>query len=85
MNKMELFNEFFVMITIYHQLCFTDLVTNVDARSIMGWSLVYINIIYIIVNFGKISINSLKTVYCKLRKTYCIWRNNRTRAKIIKK
>ena len=77
LNTLELFNEFFVLITAYHQFCFTDFICDFDKRTIMGWSLVYSIIFSLIVSFGRITLNSLIDFYKNLRKPFLIWRYNR--------
>ena len=84
-NTLELFNEFFVLITAYHQFCFTDFIRNLDTRTIMGWSLVYSMIFSLIVSFGRITLNSLIGVYSNLRKPYLIWRYNRAVDRFLEK
>jgi hypothetical protein len=43
-NYLELFNEFFVLITNYHMLCFTDF-NNPKGKIFMGSSLIYVTLI----------------------------------------
>lgn len=43
-NNLELFNEFFVLLTNYHMLCFTNF-NNPQGKLFMGTSLVYVTII----------------------------------------
>jgi hypothetical protein len=37
---MEQTNEFFIMILMYHMICFADLVTDETTRGYVGWSMV---------------------------------------------
>lgn len=85
LNNLELFNEFFVLITAYHQFCFTDFIRDFNTRTIMGWSLVYSMIFSLLVSFGRITINSFIGVYKNLRKPYLIWRYNRAVDRFIEK
>ena len=50
-NRMELFNEFCILIVNYHLMCFTDLVPDVDTREIVGKSLEFTMYINVGVNF----------------------------------
>ena len=50
-NKLELFNEFFVQIASLLFLCFTDWVSDNNAKEIIGYSLILLIFIYIVVNF----------------------------------
>jgi len=47
-NYLELFNEFFVLITNYHMLCFTDF-NNPQGKVYMGTSLIYVTLINFVI------------------------------------
>lgn len=58
-NKMEFFNEVFVLVSTYHFYEFTDYMPDVDAREMVGKSLVYLTIINVLVNLGVASMPTL--------------------------
>ena len=39
MNKLDLANEFLIVIIFTHLFAFTDMVADVEAQNIMGWSI----------------------------------------------
>lgn len=39
-NRMQLFNESFVLLLSYHLLTLTDFVTNIETRNVVGKSLI---------------------------------------------
>ena len=55
-NRMQLFNEFFVVLLSYHLFPLTDFMTNIEVRNLVGSSL----IVFTLFNLG---VNILLTVY----------------------
>ena len=55
-NRMQLFNEFFVVLLLYHLFPLTDFMTNIEVRNLVGSSL----IVFTLFNLG---VNILLTVY----------------------
>jgi hypothetical protein len=53
-------NEFFIIILMYHMMCFADLVTDMTIRGYIGWSMVGFMCMNIIFNFGIILTDSIK-------------------------
>jgi hypothetical protein len=55
-NRIELYNEFSTLVVNYHLMCFTDFVSEVDTRELVGKSLVYVTggnlLINLLVVFG---------------------------------
>jgi hypothetical protein len=49
-NRMQLFNETFVLLLSYHLLPLTDFVTNVETRNIVGQSLIVMTLFNLVVN-----------------------------------
>jgi hypothetical protein len=70
LNKMELLNEAFVLLTNYHLFTFTEFAPDVDAREFMGTSLIATTIINLLLNIGVISFS---TVSISMRK-YLAWK-----------
>ena len=50
-NRLEVFNEACVMICCYHSLLFADLVIDESLNYNLGWSVVFITLLNICVNF----------------------------------
>ena len=64
---MELYNEFSELILIYHLICFTDFVPNIDTRDVVGSSMVYSTGINLLVNLFVIFYSSLSNTLRKLK------------------
>ena len=81
---MDQTNEIFIMILLYHMICFADLVTDEKMRGYVGWSMVGTMCLYILFNFGVI----LKDSITDLIKSVRLWwgkRKNRILKARIKK
>jgi len=61
-NYLELFNEFFVLITNYHMLCFTDF-NNPQGKVYMGTSLIYVTLFNFMIAILAVIIKSLIDLY----------------------
>lgn len=72
---MELFNEFYVLIILYHMLCLTEFVPDFNTQEIIGYSLVF----SIFLNFGLnlilIGVDGLKLALRKAQ-LRCLRRKN---------
>ena len=69
-TKVEILNEVTFVLLLYHMMCFTDMVGNLETRYIMGYSyLVFasLNILFHLVRMGYLN---LKKLYKKLKKKY---------------
>ena len=65
----EQISEVFIGFLVYHMFCFTSLVTDPDAREILGWSMVGTMSFILLMSFaylGKLGISSM-IKFCKLR------------------
>ena len=51
-NNLELLNECFTLLTNYHLLLFTDYLSNVDTREIVGKSLIAVTISNVCINLA---------------------------------
>ena len=55
-NTMDLVNEAFVLLTTYHLYQFTEFMTDLDNRSLVGRSLMLLIIINVVLNIGVVVI-----------------------------
>jgi len=55
-NNMDLINEAFVLLTTYHLYQFTEFMTDLDNRSLVGKSLMILIIINVVLNIGVVVI-----------------------------
>jgi hypothetical protein len=55
-NTMDLVNEAFVLLTTYHLYQFTEFMTDLDNRSLVGRSLMILIIINVVLNIGVVVI-----------------------------
>ena len=53
-NRIELYNESIILVLFTHFLCHTDLVTNLDVRYYVGWSIIAIIAVNIVFSFGSV-------------------------------
>lgn len=56
-NGMLLMNEFFVLLTNYNLLCFTDFVASPDAKSTMGMVMMYVTGVNIAINLLRMTVS----------------------------
>jgi hypothetical protein len=73
-NKMELYNEAFVLVSTYHFYEFTDFMVNVSVRESIGKSLVVLTCLNVLVNLGVAFITSLIEGIRKLKLFYLGWK-----------
>ena len=77
MNRMEVFNEFCILLASTHLFWFTDYVPDPEIQYLYGWSLIGVSIFNIIINMLVMlwmSLSSLKLLYWKLRNKFLEWR-----------
>jgi hypothetical protein len=55
-NNIDLVNEAFVLLTTYHLYQFTEFMTDLDNRSLVGKSLMLLIIINVVLNIGVVVI-----------------------------
>lgn len=67
---MEQLNEFFVVLLLYHMMCFNGLVIEQKTRTVIGWTMIATMMINIGINFSVISYGSMKKAYFSLRLRY---------------
>lgn len=70
LNKMQLFNEVFVLFTNYHLFLFTDYILAPDLRQKAGFSLSATICICVLVNLGAVSMTNAALVTRKLKICY---------------
>lgn len=81
---MEQTNEFFIMILLYHMICFADLVTNQTTIGNIGWSMVGTMCTNVIFNFGVIINDSIRDFIKKVRFWWLMRKNRILKARIRK-
>lgn len=76
-NRMELFNEAFVLLTTYHLYQFTEFMTDLQNRSYVGKSLMIMIIVNVLINIGVIVMKTSTLAARKLKLRYLSWRQNK--------
>ena len=66
-NRLELANEFTILIVLTWLTCQTDFMINTRGKTFAGWVLINIVLLLIIVNFGILMVFNLKTIWKKIR------------------
>ena len=66
-NRMDLINESFVLLTTYHLYQFTEFMTDLQNRNLVGKSLVALNLVYIMLNIGTVVAQTLVVVVIRLK------------------
>ena len=66
-GTMELINEGFVFLITYHLYQFTDFMTNLEMRDLVGQSIVYVTLGNIILNIGVVTGQTVLDVARKLK------------------
>ena len=69
-NRFELFNEGFVFVVLYHCICFTPFVPDIDTRYYLGYLVIVVISIHMVINIVII----VKTMHRELLMMYRIWR-----------
>lgn len=77
----DCFNELFILLLIYHLICFADFVKEFETQVYIGWSMVFVMMINIGINFTIILWGSIIKLYKSLRTKYWQWKL----ARILKK
>lgn len=70
MNKMDLLNEAFVLLTQYHLMCFTRFVLDFESKVFVGFSLIAATCLNITINLGYITIVNVGSLAFKLKIMY---------------
>ena len=81
---MEQFNEFFVILLIYHLICFADFVKDYETQQYVGWSMIATLLINIIINLSIILWDTVVNVYKALRFKWYEKKRDRLLAKLKK-
>lgn len=68
-NKLELFNTFMLFIVVYHLMCCTAFVPDIETREQIGMSYIVVVFIICLVSFGSVLFKALQE---KIEK--CFWR-----------
>ena len=76
-NRMELFNEAFVLLTTYHLYQFTEFMTDLQNRSYVGKSLMILIIVNVLINIAVIVKQTSFLAARKLKLRYLRWRQNK--------
>ena len=76
-NRMELFNEAFVLLTTYHLYQFTEFMTDLQNRSYVGKSLMILIIVNVLINIGVTVIQTSTLAARRLKLRYLRWRQNK--------
>ena len=76
-NRMELFNETFVLLTTYHLYQFTEFMTDLQNRSYTGKSLMILIIVNVLINIGVTVKQTSALAARKLKLSYLRWRQNK--------
>ena len=66
-NVLELVNEFTVLMVYCHLICQTEFVQDMAGRQLMGWSLIFVVVLNMLINFGNILAQNLMTLYLKIK------------------
>jgi hypothetical protein len=83
-NKLEIFNEVCVLLSIYHLFTFTDFVGNVVMQYNIGWSMVGLTCFNIVTNILIVVICTISELIKKIRKMKCCNRKNQDAVVAIK-
>ena len=78
-------NEFFILLLIYHLICFADFVKDYQTQTYVGWSMVCVMMINIAINFTIILWGSIGKLYRSCRTKYWQWKLKRILKKLDKK
>jgi hypothetical protein len=70
----EQFNEFGIMIIIYHLMCFADTLPDIAGQIKVGWSMILFIIFNLFVNISYVLFTVGRESYLKLRLKYYTWK-----------
>lgn len=62
-NRLELANEFVVLVIFAMLTCQTDYMNETEGKSLTGWALIAVIVLYIVINFGIVLVGDLKTLW----------------------
>lgn len=68
--RVEIANEFFILVLFSFILCQTDLVPQIEGRNMTGWIIIGLTCAFIVVNFGLEIISSFKEMQRRLKFWY---------------
>jgi len=68
LNRIEMFNEAFVMFAIYHLVIFTDFVPDIETKYLMGWSCIAVTSFNMLVNLTIVFIETMVDLHHKLKR-----------------
>ena len=66
-NGFELFNEWTIMVVMYHMICFSDAVGGYETQSAIGYSCIAVVLLNISINLGFIVFNNARLIILALR------------------
>ena len=66
-NRLELANEFTLLVLYCHLVSQTEFVQDMEGRRLMGWSLICLTLLSIVINFGNILVQDLMTLCRKIK------------------
>jgi len=69
-NKLELMNECFLLVTIYHFFCFTDYVSDYTVKDQVGVSLIVFTLSNLVLNLATVCYITMITFIQKNRRKY---------------
>ena len=72
----------FILMIIYHMICFADLVTDASTLNMCGWSAVVTLTLCLVLNFGNIILNNCKSNIRKFRTKWLIRKRDNLRKEI---
>lgn len=73
-NNLDLMNESFVILLIYHMLAFTDFVPDLNTRQNVGISLIALTCLDIMINLGVVTYLLLSNCARRLKLFYLSWK-----------
>ena len=66
-NRIEMFNEFTILVLYGHCITQTDFVPSLYGRSVMGWSMIAVICFNVLINFGYIASLGVVKLYRRLK------------------
>ncbi len=84
LNRLEMFNEYSILVATYHLYCFTDFVPDPETQYQMGWSIIVVTILNMAVNIlfmMYMTFGALKMAFYKIKYKYALWKKNKELSK----
>ena len=78
---MDMMNECFIAILLYHIICFADFIKEDETRNIVGYSMIVVLMLNIAINFATVLTDAIKQLYQSCRKRYLRKKYKRLQAK----